>query len=544
MVLQDSGRAGPATLKVLQILCQSADREEHPNWRCDVEQQLTFFLALAVGLIFGGLAIWIMLRADTKNAYARAQGEVAAEHKTLSERVNGQLARINDLTDEREQLRGELLQLREEASVLRTRNVELVARWEETQKAAEEKLTALREAREQLADSFRAVSAEALQTNNQVFLDLARQSLTNVTSGAETDLEGRQKAIDEMVKPLRESLDRVQKNIQEMEQARAATHASITEQVRALVNTQDMLRNETANLVNALRTPSVRGRWGELQLRRVAELAGMSSYCDFEEQASVDTDQGRLRPDMIIRLPNEREVVVDAKVSLKAFLEALDASDEEKREQKLSEHATQVRAHVERLSAKGYWEQFQRTPEFVVAFLPGESFFSAALQKDSGLLEFGVERNVILATPTTLIALLKAVAYGWRQERLTRNAQEISNLGRNLYARLRNFTRHLDDVGKNLVRSVNGYNRAVGSLESRVLVSARRFEELGSATNGEIKPLEPVDTFPRSLAAAQEAVSASNDDESSAEAPAEPEAPAIVEEADPPVNYNHFVKTS
>lgn len=537
-----------------------------------MEQQLTFFLALAVGLVFGGLAIWIMLRADTKNTYARARAEVAAEHKALSERVNGQLARINDLTDEKEQLRAELDRLREQEAGLRSEKAELKTRLEESQKAAEEKFATLRDAREQLAESFRAVSAEALQSNNQVFLDLARQSLTNVTSGAETDLEGRQKAIDEMVKPLRESLERVQSNIQEMEQARAATHASITEQVRALVSTQDLLRNETANLVNALRTPSVRGRWGELQLRRVAELAGMSSYCDFEEQRSVQTDNGRLRPDMIIRLPNEREVVVDAKVSLKAFLEAVDTADEAARGEKLREHAAQVRAHVERLGAKGYWSQFERAPEFVVAFLPGESFFSAALEHDKGLLEYGVERNVILATPTTLIALLKAVAHGWRQERLTRNAQEISHLGRSLYARLKSFTHHMDDVGKSLARSVNGYNRAVGSLESRVLVSARRFQELGAGTNGKIASAEPVDTFPRSLAAAQEAVSADYAEPPVADAAPEPEAaqepvsaeyaepsaadatpepelpvgsatPAEADTADGPVNYNWFVKT-
>jgi len=515
-----------------------------------VEQQLTFFLALTVGLVFGGLTIWIMLRADTKNVYTRARSDVAAEHKALAERLNGHLARIDDLTGERDRLQTELQQLREESTNLKTLNAGLETRLEETQKAAAEKLTVIREAREQLAESFRAVSAEALKSNNQVFLDLAKQSLTNFASGAEPDLKGRQKAIGELVKPLRESLERVQSNIQEMEQARAATHASITEQVRSLVSTQEVLRSETSNLVNALRTPSVRGRWGELQLRRVAELAGMIPYCDFEEQASVQTDEGRLRPDMIIRLPNEREVVVDAKVSLKAYLEALDASDEESREQKLREHAAQVRAHVERLGAKNYWEQFGRAPEFVVAFLPGESFFSAALQHDSELLEFGVKHNVILATPTTLIALLKAVAYGWRQEKLTQNAQEISDLGRSLYARLRTFTRYLDDVGKHLVRAVNGYNRAVGSLESRVLVSARRFQELGAGAKGEMAPLDPVDTFPRSLAAAQGAVSGDWEDES----PGAPEPPkdALTESEDSPgavegtgpVNYNAFVKTS
>ncbi|MCP5111105.1 MAG: DNA recombination protein RmuC [bacterium] len=469
-----------------------------------MEQQLVFFLALAVGLIFGGLAVWLMLRADTNNAYGRAKSEMVAEHTALTERLSGREARIEDLTKERDQLRGELKRLREENADLKAANAELETHVEESQKSADEKLTILSGAHEHLVESFKAASQEVMQNNNHLFLEMANQAIERIQQGGDSESESRQQAINELVKPLRESLERVDANIQEMERTRAAAYAGISDQVKTLVSSQDLLRNETTNLVNVLRTPGPQGRWGEVQLRRVVELAGMISYCDFEEQVSVTGGDGRQRPDMVIRLPNERLVAVDAKVSLKAYAEALDAPDEQSRVENLREHAAQVRAHLEALSANGYLDQFKEAPEFIVAFLPGEAFFSAALQQDPGLLEFGVERNVILATPTTLIALLKAAAYGWRQERLAQNAQELSDLGKTVYSRLRLFTRHLDDIRKHLQRTVTGYNRAVGSLESRVLVSARRFEDLGVAGKGKLAALPPIDTFPQSIAAFQE----------------------------------------
>lgn len=389
-------------------------------------------------------------------------------------------------------------------------------RMAETEKAHRERLALLEEAQRKLSDAFKALAAEALRSNNQMFLDLARETLAGFHKDARSDLESRQRAIDELVRPLKESLGRVDSSIQEMEKARAAAYAGVSEQVKALAAAQEALRSETANLVHALRSPAVRGRWGEVQLRRVVELAGMAAYCDFEEQAVVASDGGRLRPDMIVRLPNGRQVIVDAKVPLKAYLEALETADEAARAAKLKEHAGQLRTHIDRLGGKAYWGQFDATPEFVVAFVPGEAFFSAALQQDPELIEHGVGRQVILATPTTLIALLKAVAYGWRQEKLAQNAQQISDLGRTLYDRLRTFAGHLEQMGRNLEQTVAGFNRAVASLETRVLVSARKFQELGAAGLDEIPPLEPVEAQPRALAAAADSPEANSGEDTHA----------------------------
>lgn len=360
----------------------------------------------------------------------------------------------------------------------------------------------MRQTRAQFSEHFKSLSLDALQCNSKTFVEIARGELEKTQLSAKSDLEKRQVAIDEIVKPVRQSLEKLDAKIHDLEKARTGAYASLTEQVRSLVDTQNYLRGETSKLVLALRSPVVRGRWGEIQLRRVVELAGMVDHCDFDEQKTLQTEEGRLRPDLIVHLPKGKTIVVDSKTSLNAYLEALEAVDEEARNLRLTQHATQVRTQIESLSRKAYWDQFDNAPDFIILFLPGEMFFSAALERDPLLIEFGAERRIILATPTTLIALLRAVSYGWTQEKLAENALAISKLGSELYDRLSVMGGHFTALSKSINACVNAFNRIAGNIENRVFVTARKFKGLGAAaTSEDIASLPQVEQIARDVQA-------------------------------------------
>jgi DNA recombination protein RmuC len=356
----------------------------------------------------------------------------------------------------------------------------------------------LDEAQLKLRDAFQSLAGEALKASSDQFMELAKAKFDSLQKEAEGDLETRKQAIQSMVNPLETALKDLRTEVSRVESARQEAYGSLRSEVQLLTTSNKELREETGSLVNSLKQPQVKGKWGELTLRRVVELAGMSPHCDFMEQMSVDTEEGRLRPDLIVHLPGGTQIVVDVKVPLHAFFKAVSAQSDAEYREAMLQHAALVREHIKGLSGKEYWKQFEPTPEFVVLFVPGESFFSAALEQDRTLIEDAIEKRVVLASPTTLIALLRAVAYGWKQQLVAENAERIKDLGKELYDRVVTFAAHLTDIAKGLERANKAYNSAVASFDSRLLPSARKFREMGVGS-ADVAPADPVETFPRPL---------------------------------------------
>ncbi|HUI44324.1 MAG TPA: DNA recombination protein RmuC [Terriglobia bacterium] len=444
-------------------------------------------LGIAAGLVLGAVSTWMIASGRLRQAEGRAVG-AGAEADALR--------RQHDAAQQ------EIAGLRQRLEVEQRARAVAETSLEAGQKSLEQEQQLVKEAQLRLTETFKALSGDVLASQSHSFLQLAQQSFSTLRAEAEGELATRQQAIESLVGPLGDSLKTYGEMLRQMEKARAEAYGSLTSEIKGLLAANESLQRETGNLTAALKGgPQVRGRWGEMTLRRVVELAGMSEHCDFAEQETLTSEGERLRPDLIVHLPGGRRIAVDAKAPLQPFLDATEAATEAERRQRLEHYGRVVRAHMNQLAGRAYWEQLHPSPEMVVLFLPGESFFSAALEQDRLLIEDGMRKRIVIATPTTLIALLHAVAYGWRQEQVEESAQKVSDLGRQLYERIRTFAGHFGEVGVGLKRSVDSFNRAAGSLESRVLAGARKFRELGAAAGDEIQEMESIDEVPRGLRA-------------------------------------------
>lgn len=391
------------------------------------------------------------------------------------------------------------LRAQKQIARLQRQNSSLTTTLEMQQSSANEKIEALEKTRAQLSETFSALSSEALKHNSEQFLKLAQENLKQFNVQAQGDLAKKEQSIEHLIQPIKAVLEKTEKQIREIEHERKEAYGSISKHLENMAQTQQMLHNETRNLVKSLRRPEVRGQWGEMTLKRLVELSGMVEHCDFFEQEHTETDEGNIRPDMIVRMPGRREIVIDVKTPLDAYLNAIEADSDAQRDQHLLHHAKKVRERIRELASKSYWGQFKQSPDFVVLFIPGDHFLSAALEKDSALLEDALKQKVILATPTSLVALLRAVAFGWNQQAITDNAEKIRDLGEDLYKRLCTFTGHMSRVGKGLNSSLEHYNKAVGSFERQVLSGARKFTEMGISATKEPEALEPIEKLARTL---------------------------------------------
>jgi DNA recombination protein RmuC len=453
-------------------------------------------IAAAVGVFAAGFLlawVWSRMRArEQAGARTRELEAALSGHQSAEAELRRQ---CGEMRAERDTLQERLGQEQQQRMVAETTAVKVRENLEEQKKL-------LDEVRARFSESFQALASEALGASTQQFLELAKSKFEILRGDSLGELELRKAAIQNMVAPLESSLAQLMERLAQVESSRQEAYGELRGQLQILAQTSKELREETGTLAHSLKQPQVKGRWGELTLRRAVELAGMVPHCDFVEQMHLETESGaRLRPDLVVHLPGGQRVVVDAKVPLHALVAAASAKNDGEREELLNEHARLVRAHVQSLAGREYWKQFDASPEFVVLFVPGESFFSAALERAPSLIEEAIEKHVVLASPTTLIALLRAVAFGWRQEALAENAAQISNLGRDLYERLTIFAEYLRDTGRGLEKANEAYTRAVRSFNTRLLPGAGKFRELGVATSSEIDALEPVESLPEPIAA-------------------------------------------
>ena len=454
---------------------------------------ISSLLIAVLAFAAGGVLAWLVAAARA-SAKAGEDLQQLGAARAAAESAAGELRKqLATLQAEMSQIRG---QLQDEQSARTAAQTAL----EKTQENITEQKKLIEEAKTRLTDAFQALASQALRDTNQEFLKLAGENFQVLQQKAAGDLAQRQTAIAGLVDPLKLSLNKFQEQISQVESSRQKAYGELTAQVQQLTESSQLLRQETGSLVTSLRQPQIKGKWGELLLRRAVELAGMAPHCDFTEQPSVTTEEGRgLRPDMVVHLPGERQIVVDAKVPLHAFLKALGCRNQEEYHAAMAEHAQLVRTHMTQLSSKKYWQQFLPSPEFVVLFLPAESYFSAALENDHELIEDSMDKGVVLASPTTLLALLKAVAYGWNQQRTAEDAQQIAELGKDLHERVITFLTYLNDVGVGLDRANKAFNKAVASAESRLIPGARKFKTLAAPSGEELPAVEQIETAPRQI---------------------------------------------